>query len=589
MESRVVEVTRSYERTIIAADRIAVPLKTGDSISGFTTSFSYKVHPAHLPVFSVSGNVQAAAIEERADAPLRNYGYLRLGLSYPWAPLADLYLHNRNIKNTIASIYYNHRSYWANTTLTAKQPPGYALPATITGHNAQHDLGVALQHRMKNTLLHASFDYKRRYLLFNGHDTAYLAGLSRHPLPGSYPGYLDRINNDPGFIKWKLQQVYNMYNAELGVASKNAHDGFTYQVNLTFGYTHDKAITAQNHSTGRPVSEYLGGIHGKIAQTFAHTHSGSLAFRAAAFNKGNAARLSDGLFTVTPAYEYQKDGLRISAGANLEGVYNSRTHRGDSGKLDIYFFPNISFDAKLSDYFTAYARIHGQTTVNTYRKIALENPYILPGLTVDNTRTPFDAAVGGKGRVFDIAGYNAFLSYTCTNNMYFYVNSTQALPGDSPEAHIPGYLRNNFEVVYHKTHRLTFGGDVDYTIAGFEATVRARYYLYFFNQSGETFRPWHKPSWEINGDFRYKYSEFTFGLGLAARGSAPIRYQNPETGIIAASIKPYADISLQVEYKLCDRLSAFVYGNNLLHQHYQNYYLYLHHGASGGAGISLVF
>jgi hypothetical protein len=582
-----VEVTRTYERTIVDADRIAVPLKTGDSISGFTTSFSYKVNPVYLPVFNVSGNLQAAAIEERVDAPLQNYGYLRLGLSYPWAPLADLYLHNRNIKNSIVSIYYNHRSYWANTRLVAEQPPGYSLPETIVGHNAQHDLGVSLQHRIKNMLIHASFDYKRRYLLFNGHDTAYLARLS---LPDGYPSYIiNAIRNDPNYIKWKLQQAYNIYNAELGIASKNAYDGFSYNVNFTFGYTHDKAITVQSQPTGMPVTEYIGGIHGKIAQTFARTHSGSLAFKAIAFNKENASRLSDGVFTVTPAYEYRKDGISISAGVNLEGVYNSQPSQRDSGKLSLRIFPNISFAARLSDYFTAYAGIHGQTDIHTYQKIALENPYILPGLTVENMQTPFDVTIGGKGRIFDLAGYNAFVSYAYTNNMYFYVNSMQAIFGDPSDSFIPGYLRNNFDVVYNKTHRFTLGGDVDYTIADFEAIVRGRYYIYFFNQSVEGFKAWHKPSWEISSDLRYRYDEFTFGLGIAARGSAPIRYQNPETGMIAATIKPYMDLSLQVEYKFYKWLSAFAYGNNLLNQHYQNYFLYLHHGISGGAGVSLVF
>jgi hypothetical protein len=588
VESRIVEVTRNYERTIMDAERIVAPLKTSDSIAGFTTTFNYKVNPVYLPVFGISGNIQAAAIEDRVNAPLQNYGYLRLGLSYPWAPLADLYLHNRDIKNSIVSIYYNHRSYWANTALVAEQPAHCPLPETIVGHHAQHDLGVSIQHRIKNALLHASFDYKRRYLLFHGHDTAYLARLASAS-DEHYRSYIDAINNNPDYIKSKLEQVYNIYNAELGVASKNVRDGFSYNVNLAFGYTHDKAVIIQNRATGMPVSEYIGGIHGKVAQTFARVHSGSLSFKATAFSKGNATRLSDGVFTVTPAYEYQKNNISISVGVNLEGTYDSHAAQRDSGKLSLHIFPNLAFTAKLSDYFTAYSRINGQTTVNTYQKTALENPYILPGLTVDNTQTPFDVTVGGKGRVFDIAGYNAFASYAYIDNMYFYVNSMLQVAGDPSDSFVSGYLRNNFDVAYNKTHRFTVGADVDYTVAGFEAVVRARYYMYFFNQSIPDFEAWHKPSWEINGDFRYKYDEFTFDLGVAARGSAPVRYENPNTGRIAATIKPYIDLSLQVEYKFYKWLSAFVYGNNLLNRHYQNYYLYLHHGISGGAGVSLVF
>jgi len=581
IETKEVTVTRSYQRSINDANRINMPLSVSDSLANFTTTFSYKVNPVFMPSFALNSKIEPAEIQETAQAPSKNVGYLRLGLGYPLSPLADLYLHSLNIKNSIANIYYNHRSYWANTTLTTDQPYPYELPQTITGNNAQHDLGVSIQHRVKNMLIHADFEYKHRYLIFHGHDTAYLDYLHTN-----HPDYIARIAGNAGGVKEILQQTYNIFNAQLGIASQSARDGFAYTLDFTFGHARDKAVTAQG--SGMPVREYAGGLQGKFTQTFEHTHSGSLAYKAVVYNKGNASHLTDGLFMVTPAYEYQKDGIGISVGVNLEGVYESAdTPARDSGKLTLHIYPNIIFTGRLSDYFTAYAKITGQTDVHTYQQTVLENPYVLPGLTVANSRTPFHAEAGGKGRIFDVFGYNLFGAYSLIDSLYYYVNSAAPvyMPNADPAA---GYLHNNFDVLYHKTNQITIGADVNYTLNRFEAIARMRYYLYLFHKTA-TAKAWHKPSWEVHCDLRYQYDEWTFAAGVYARGAAPVPYQNPQTGATDATIKPYLDVSLQAEYRVNKRLTAFVQFNNLLNRRYQNYYLYYHHGITAAAGITLSF
>ncbi len=590
IEEREVVVTRDYERSIKDADRIAIPLATNDSIAHFTASFNYRVMPSFMPVFTLSSNIEAAEIAEQEDKSLKNYGYLRIGAGYPIAPMADLYLHNLITTNSVVSIYYNHRSYWANTTLLTTQPEGYSLPEKITGNNALHNLGFSIQHRIKNTLLHATAEYKHRSLIFHGHDTAYLAQLYN-----TYPSYINAIKNDPGYIRKSLGQTYNMFNAEVGVTSRSSRDGFSYNANVTFGYTGDKAATVQDYRTGIPVTEYTAGIYGKIAQTFVRTHSGSISFNAMAYNKGNVSRLSDGLFVITPSYEYQKDGIAISVGVNLEGIYNSvetvaegTMPKRDSGRLALKIHPNISFTGLLTDYFTAYARLNGKTEINTYQKLALENPYILPGLVVENTTTPFEATLGGKGRVFDVIGYNLFGAYSFIDSMYFYVNSKKTLYPDPGGQYALDYLHHNFEVIYNRTNQFTFGADIDYTVDDFEAIFRGRYYIYTFNKIKAT-KAWHKPTWELNCDLRYNYDDWIFRMGVHARGETPILYQNSGTGEIFSTIKPYVDVSLQAEYNFYKWLTGFVYGNNLINQKYQNYYLYYHHGLSVGAGVSMSF
>jgi hypothetical protein len=249
----------------------------------------------------------------------------------------------------------------------------------------------------------------------------------------------------------------------------------------------------------------------------------------------------------------------------------------------------VSFTGRLNDFVTVYARMNGQTTINTYQKIAQENPYILPGLAVDNTKTPFEMTIGAKGKIFDLFGYNVFGTYAHLNNMYFYVNSPQAIYHEQYQYTLPGdYLRNNFEVVYSKVDRFTLGADLSYTLNDFEALLRGRLYSYSFNKDALP-KAWHKPGWELNSDLRYKYDSFTFQAGIYARGATPVRYQSPATGEESRELDAYLDLSLQVEYRFNKWLTGFVYGNNLLNQKYQNYYLYYHHGFSLGAGASFTF
>ncbi len=589
IDSKVVEVTRTYQGLIINDNRIEIPLKLSDSTTMFTPSFNYVVAPNYLPVFSIKTAIKPVIIKETIENPIKNFGYIRVGLGYPLSPLGDVYLHNRFTDNSFINLYYNHRSFWGNVPLVTSQPAGAAMtiPTSIIGDNAQNDLGLSVEHRLGNVYINAGVEYKRRYLLFHGHDAAYLSYLSN-----SFPSYIDRLNDDPGYFRNALKQTYDFVNARLGVASKDLREDFSYRADLTFDYAHDQAIQNISPLTAKPVKEFVGGVNGQVAKTFDLTHTASLSFDAMFYNKGNVSRLSDYKFTITPAYMYRQDGINISVGIDLEGVYSSRetaNNKRDSGDFKMHVYPNISFTGIMTEYLTVYAGMGGRTELNTYQKIALENPYILPGLAVNATSTPFDVTVGARGKMFDLLGYNVFGSYDFIDSMYFYVNSKQSIY--SPDLQSPpptgGYLQHNFDVLYSKVNQFTIGTDIDYTNAGFKAMFRGRYNFYVFNNA-KFAKAYQKPAVELGLDLSYKYDAFTFQLGATMRGKTPILYQSPTIAEEVRYIDAYFDLGAQVEYRINKRLTAFVYGQNLFNSKYQNYYLYYAQGILGGAGITLV-
>ncbi|MDR1680199.1 MAG: hypothetical protein LBS12_00220 [Prevotellaceae bacterium] len=579
VETRVVEVVRNFEGEITDTDRRTLPLQTTDSIGAFSSSFTYNIEPAALPVFSVTKEIPPAAITEKKIPPADGAGYARLGAGLPLAPLADLYLH-KAADRWLLNLYFNHRSYWASAPLTIDPPANNALPERIAGNNMQHDAGLSASMHTSKIVLHFNADYKHRYLLFHGHDTAFL----RH-LADNNPDYLDAIRRNDDGLRKALGQTYHILTAEAGIASNSAPDRFSYATDVQFGYT-GGAMAA--------VSEYTGHIRGRLSQPFTTVHSADVAFKAIAYNKGNATHWSDGLFTVTPAYVYQQNDTKLSVGLNLEGIYTSHNE-----KLSLDLHPNISYTRRFADYLTLHASVEGETSCNTYRQLALENPYIVPDLSVYNTHKPWEFTLGAGGRIFNVAGYHLFAAYGFFKQMYFYVNSRDSLPATGNGNGLPAYdgLRHNFDVRYGQTNRLTLGADIDYSADDFEALLEGRYYAYSFVQNTATDNAWHKPSWELRGKLRYRYERYTFEAGWYARGTAPVALSAPvdksapgnTVPTVVATLPAYTDLSLQIEYRLNKWLTAFVYGQNLLNRHYGNYYLYYAPGINGGVGMTAVF
>jgi hypothetical protein len=566
VETRVVEVVHNFEGNIMDTDRLPLPLTVSDSLAVFQSSFLYKPEPTALPVFSLTQNIPAAAIEEKRVALWPN-GYARVGTGFPLSPFADFYFH-KVTNRVLLNLYYNHRSYWANVPLADAPSAAPELPNAIAGHTMHNDAGASIQYRTKDVVLHLDIDYRHRALLFHGHDTAALRNAT--------PEYIRSIRDHSSDLRKALGQTYHFFSAKAGVASNHSPEQFSYAVDVHFDYT---------HGTFAATSEYIGGISGKLSQPFQTVHSADVAFSAMAYNKGEATQWSDGLFRVTPAYVYQKNNLKIVAGVNIEGVYTSYPDRParDSGRLAMGLYPNISATRKFSDYLTVYAAIEGATRQNTYRQAVLENPYLLPGVTLDNTRTPYEITLGLSGRLFHLIGYHLFGRFSAIDSLYFYVNSAQPLLASDPV----GALGHNFEVRYSPTHRSSIGLDVDYTTNDWEAILRGRYHAYSFSSATE--QAWHRPAWELTGDVRYRYEKYSFQAGFAARGALPVYYQTPLSGEVVTEIKARFDLSLQAEYRLNKWMTAFVYGHNLLNQKYQNYYLYYAPGITAGAGVTFAW
>ena len=576
VETRVVEVTHDFKGEITDADRIAISLPANDSMAIFKSSFDYYTNPFYLPVFSIVKNIAPARIEEKKAAQAENYGYARFGLGAPLSVLGDVYLHYQFNSQTVGNFYFNHRSYWGNKTLLTDQPEGQNLPTSITGNNSQNDLGLSLKHLANSFSLNFNADYKHRYLTFHGHDTSYLHYLANNPVTSTY---IEDIRNNSKNITNLLEQSYDFLNVKAGIASNLAPDQLAYNIDIYFNYTHGKSAL---------INEVIGGLRANFLQPIIDRHFINLGIEAMAYNKGNVSRLSDGAVVFKPGYVYKNDKIKFSAGVHIEGLYQSYDESAmrDSGKLAMNIYPNISFTGAFFNNFTAYAQIGGGTCINTYQRIAYENPYIVPNLIVNNTKTKFDLTAGFRGNVFNNIGYNAFVKYAAFDSMYYYVNSTYPTV-DFGVNGVDGYIHNNFEVTYHKMNQLTLGGDINYTVGDFEAVLHGRYYINSFDD--KLAEAWHKPAWELLLNMRYKYDNFTFQLGMTGRGKASIRYTSPTITREVRELKASFDLSAQVEYRINKWLTAFVYGSNLMNQESQNYYLYYNTGINGGGGITLAF
>jgi hypothetical protein len=561
-----VEVVTDYKGKILETDKIDLSYNTDDSLIypkiAFTYPFIVNDMQSSFPLKPIPATSMAI---ERLTVPDMGYGYVRAGFMFPVTPEADIYLHSPLSKKTTINVYLKHRSFWGKSPLY-EQAPVTTRPVAdeILSSHETSSAGVVMQHLFKHVALDVKAEYKHQYLLYHGLDTLLLK---------------ENINagntalTENGFVKDFMHQTFNTVKADARIYSlDNINKTFSFSFQTYFDYLKESAHQFGN----KPVSQHMVGINSFLNFRIAPDHSLKLQLNGQTYNRSN---FSAGIFNVMPSYTYRNDLIKASAGINIEGVYNGYG-------LGCNFYPLLSFHyMAYDDLLIPYLEVTGGTTLNNYDKIITENPYVLPGLEVSNTRTRIKSEVGLKGKFSTIFAYCLKTSYTMIDSMYFFVNSTA--PITTADGVIStGQLRSNFDVAYDNVSKISVGFELSAKYHNFDALLFSSYNKYNMDMEEKA---WHKPSIEAGLQLRYKIDQFIFTADVLYRGEAPVRLPAAVYATSATNTKAYANLGLTAEYRITEKFSVFLQGKNLLNRHYQNYYLYYHPGITVGGGITYSF
>ena len=511
-----VYVISSYKPEVADADKIS-RLPAIHDTSSFSMKADYTVLPSHMKTNLTLRPIKPATMIGTPLDKLYN-SYLKIGLGNYATPMIEYSIHNLRSKDYAIGAYLFHRSSYSNLDLrnNASVPAGYGINE-LKGYG--------------------------KYFLKNATWSAEV-GANTHRL--RYYG----LNVDDSIISVKsfgvetkeIKQSYTTFYGQTSIYSTNSDSGaLHYSVGLEYLYDHFSNKEPHfnlNASLSQLYKGFMIGVDGNL-DNYSLTDS--------------SANYRNNLICIRPFLTRRGDiwEARLALKFFYENTNSSKT----------YLFPDASIRFKIIDKaLSTYFGIDGYIEDNNYQSVTLENPYILPGLNVKNTKHNYIGYAGLEGQLSSKAAYRLNISLDAMENAHFFVNDT-----------ISKY-KNQFNVVYDDADLIKFNAEVSWmALKNLSLFAKYNYYQYkMYNTYNETPEKmaWHKADYDMTFTARYNFKEKIFAeVNYEMIGKRYAKNFN-DTSKISYELEPVHDLNLKLEYKYSNILSGFLHFYNLLSQRY---------------------
>lgn len=259
--------------------------------------------------------------------------------------------------------------------------------------------------------------------------------------------------------------------------------------------------------------------------------------------------VSDFILRLNPYAKFSGKAWKVNIGLSIVSNYYNQTE-------EYHFYPNVYMHYHIvQNILIPYIGVDGDLEKNDYKKIAFENPYILPSLIVKNTNRAMQFYGGFKGNFSSKTSFNFRASYAEYKDMYFYVNNLTA-----------DKLLNQFSVEYDNADLVRVFGEISSKPSEkFEFLLHGNYY--YFNFLEKLDYAWHKPEYDVTLTASYNLrNKIILTSDFFVLGKRYAKSYNPAEEKI--TLKEIFDLNLGVEYRYTKILSAFINFNNIAAQKY---------------------
>ncbi len=256
--------------------------------------------------------------------------------------------------------------------------------------------------------------------------------------------------------------------------------------------------------------------------------------------------------------------------------------------------PDIKFNYRPAEKINLYLLAQGGVTDNGYYSMFGENRYVMPGVRVLDSKSPFDGKIGVQGSPLGNLWFDVFAGYKISKNEHFF--NTRFVPNvnyDTPATLLGGGMPFP---AYGDADVFSIGGSLKYNYQdAFDFGIKATYYSWTVSSKflapylnmDDFNTPWGKPNFEADLTAGYNFPMLPIRLDAVYHLETGRKSYQFIGGI--ENMKNINNLGVSGTYKINDTFSVFAKVNNLLFQKYDLFYGYPAQNFSIMGGLSLLF
>ena len=507
-----VKVVKPYEPVLSGARKINIPPVTED-----TTKYHPSIH------YQISPHPMMMPYQPRPIKPARMTGesiprlyksYLKLGIGNYITPLAEISITSLRSRDHAYGFYLGSLSSYGNVKLGNGKK--------VDGNYGNTNLMFYGKKMYRNSVnIGGSLFLNRNRNYFYGYNPVLDTVLSKDDIKQAYL--------DPG--------------ATIHLYSTHADSNhLNYDFRIRYDYFSDK------YSNYQHGVKFKAGIFKMLQKKTLGLNADVSYFYTNMYSTGDYMTIAN----IEPWYFQSTSEWRIKA--SIVGTVDAM-----QGNTTVRLYPRVRFQFKIiPGYLLAYLGMDGGMKVNDYQTITSINPYIKPGLYVQNSDRKMDFYLGLSGSFAPGTAYKLYGSYALVDNMPFFVNDTNG-------------VGNQFYVLYDDVQIAHISGEF-ITQVGKKLSLRlwGRYNSYTMSSIP---KPWHEPELKASFGLRYDLREkilLTADMMYIGKRFALSPDPIPQTILL----KSYPDLNLGIEYRYRKILSFFLRLNNMAGIRYETWNQY---------------
>ena len=280
-------------------------------------------------------------------------------------------------------------------------------------------------------------------------------------------------------------------------------------------------------------------------------------------------KIINNIIKVNPFLNFKGGNYNLKLGANVVQELGTNTR--------LNLFPSVSAEfAVLPGYANIFAKVNGDVLKTSVREIALENPFLNENLGIKNSLERMNVEAGVNGNVGATFGYKIMAFYKSIDDMLLLVNNPTKI--------------NRFDVIYDQGKSTVLGleGEINVKASDiFEISGKAQIFNYDLASESEA---WFKPNLRLISNAKAQVNQKLFvNAELLFQGETSAKVNSGSGGYKASTLKSFIDLSAGAEYKVNQKIGAYLRVNNLMGQSYQRYLFYPNLGMTIFGGINYSF